>query len=97
MTELLTREDFEPYLGQAFSIEGLPFDLMLDKIESSDVPAPEGQRQSFSLIFKGPKPGPVLADGTYETTVADHAAFVLFLAPIDTRAGDRQDYQAVFN
>ena len=90
--------DFVKYVGGAFSITGAPHALSLERIESYDAPWPdEFQRRPFTLIFTGPKPGPVLPEGLYACETGDGEVFELYLSPIHTPAPDRQDYQAVFN
>lgn len=95
MTKLLVREDFEPHVGKQFRFLGTEFSLPLEHIEG-DGEQPEGYvRVPFTLIFRGPKPGPVLPGGIYDVETDTGETFWIHVAPIHTVETDRQDYQAV--
>ncbi|MDQ0463539.1 hypothetical protein QO010_001310 [Caulobacter ginsengisoli] len=95
MTKLLMREDFEPHIGKQFRFVGAEFSLPLDRIEGSGEQPPGYARPPFVLIFRGPKPGPVLPGGIYDVEVETGETFWIHVSPIQTMAADRQEYQSV--
>ncbi len=96
MSDPLQAADFEPHVGKTFHFEGADHSLPLDRVEIG-APAAPPHRRPFILIFRGPKPGAVLAEGLYRCEADDGAAFELHVAPIHTPQPDRQEYQSVFN
>lgn len=91
---LSNREDFEPFVGRTFRFGDQAFALTLVRIDVGP-PAPPF-RQPFSLVFRGPSPGPVLAEGLYEVEIEHGPTCALHVMPIHTPLADRQDYQSVF-
>lgn len=96
MADFSEAEDFDPYLGQAFHLEDVNQALSLEEVERAP-PIVALQRNPFTLIFRGPKPGQVVAEGLHPFRTEDGAAGVLYLMPIHTPAADHQDYQCIFN
>jgi hypothetical protein len=97
MDEPLTHQQFAPYVGQRFRFEGHHLTLLLRSAETQPLfAAPNAARVPFTLIFEGPA-GDILPAGPYRTAVEDGSVFEFHISPIHTPAGDRQDYQAVFN
>jgi hypothetical protein len=97
MSQLLTSDDFAPYVGKAFRPAGQHRVLTLASIKTTPLQRVRSlPRQPFILIFEGPLGDP-LREGCYDMVVDDGAEFSLYIAPIHTTARDRQDYQAVFN
>ena len=96
--ELLQAQDFEPHVGRLFRFEGTPHAFPLDRIDTYAGELPDYvERRPFTLIFHGPKPGAVMAEGLYACAVEGGGRFELYVAPIHTPETDRQDYQSAFN
>ncbi len=99
MLDKLTRGDFAKHLNQTFHLPAKPGDLELELIEAEALPgaepAPEGQRQGFSLIFRGPMDA-VLDQGTYPLEHPEMGNLELFLVPIGPDAHGLC-YQSIFN
>ena len=95
MDEPLQAKDFEPHVGKLAAFDGTEHTLRLEQVETGR-PLPAPFRQPFSLIFRGPKPGPVLPEGLYTCRIEGGPEHELHIAPIHTPAPDRQDYQVVF-
>jgi hypothetical protein len=99
MSEMLTRESFDPHIGKTFGVANSHHALTLVRIETRPIEAWEqkmGLRAPFNLIFSGP-PGDVLAEGMHKLALADGTSFELYVIPIHTPMRDRQDYQSSFN
>jgi uncharacterized protein DUF6916 len=97
MTAELTPEYFTPHIGKRFRFEGTALVLRLAEVMPHAVsPAAAHLRQPFTLILHGPST-PVLAEGHYRVAIEDADTVDLYIIPIATRAGDRQDYQVAFN
>ena len=97
MDELLTHEQFSPYLGKRFDFQGHHLTLLLRSIDLQPQFAPPGaSRVPFILIFEGPA-GDILPSDFHRATVQGGPAFELYISPIHTPAREHQDYQAVFN
>ena len=91
-------KDFEPHVGKLFRFEGTPHAFTLDGIDTYAGELPDYvKRRPFTLIFQGPKPGAVMAEGMYACHIEGGRRFELYMAPIHTPAPDRQDYQSAFN
>ena len=98
LDEPLKAEDFEPHVGETFRSAEPTHDLVLERVDvhAGDVPA-HLPRRPFSLVFRGPKPGPVLREGVHAFETEDGGRLEFYIAPIHTPQSDRQDYQSVFN
>jgi hypothetical protein len=97
MSAALTAQDFEAHVGKTLTPGGQPFVLTLVSVKVTEWPGwDDTQRKPFTLILRGPSSG-VLPEGLYEVAVEDGPALTLYIIPIHTVAGDRQDYQVVFN
>ena len=90
-----TADAFEPWIGQVFVTGNGRHALELTRVERLASPGLTG-RQPFTLIFQGP-PGSVLPEGHHRFEFASGQATSFHIMPINTPAGGRQDYQAVFN
>jgi hypothetical protein len=99
MTDLLTRDAFDPHVNKVFRVKGGHHALMLTRIEARAQEEWEktmGQRAPFNLIFRGPSDD-LLLEGLYTMEVEDGIAFDLYMIPIYTPFPGRQDYQSSFN
>ncbi len=85
MLDKLTWDDFAKHLNQTFRLPAKPGDLELELIEAQALPgpepAPEGQRQGFSLVFRGPKDA-ALDQSIYPLEHPEMGSLELFLVPI---------------
>ncbi len=97
MTKLLLKEDFDPHVGKQFRFLGTDFSLPLDHIEGGDDFPPGYLRAPFILIFRGPKPGPILPTDTYDVEVETGETFWINVSAIQTLEEGWQDYQAVMS
>jgi hypothetical protein len=95
MTEPLTPNDFEPHLGEVFRVRDGRHALTLARVDRG-ARAEGWPRELFNLVFHGPA-GDLLPEGLYTVEVRAGPSFDLYLMPVQTQAGDRQDYQAAFN
>ncbi len=86
---------FSPHVGQVFSVAGREDRLTLVSIERGR-PIPGMTRQPFMLFFEGPRDR-LLPEGTYALEGEGGVRFELYVMPIMTPPGDRQDYQVVVN
>jgi hypothetical protein len=98
VTELLTIDDFTPHVGKLARFRGTGFAFSIDHIiGETGAPPPSGwTRAPFVVIFRGPKT-PVMPEGLYECEIDGGPTHALYVAPVDTRLPDYQDYQAAFN
>jgi hypothetical protein len=99
MSELLTPEHFRPHMEKVFHVQGGHHGLKLTRVEvqSEAITLANGAlRQCFNVIFTGPRDD-VLREGLYTLEADGGPSFELYVMPIYTPAGGRQDYQATFN
>jgi hypothetical protein len=99
MPDLLTLEDFQPYLNQTFTIrlEGIdpiPLELVNVAPLTESGRGPSG-RQPFSLLFLGPVSQQYLLQHTYCLEHIQFGEHDLFLVPLGSEAG-RMRYEAIF-
>ncbi len=95
----LTVADFEPFLGQTFTValsDGQEYALQLIEVKDGG-PAPAPQfRKPFSLLFGSPHLDAYLPQRTYELNHPQWGAgLLLFLVPLGPQQGLMQ-YQVVF-
>jgi hypothetical protein len=97
----LTAASFENVEGQHFEAQRMDgaegtetISLSLDRVTRFGEPN-SGERQPFSLIFRGPA-SPALPQGIHHLTHPDLGALEIFLVPIDP-GGQGSVYEAVFN
>jgi hypothetical protein len=96
--DVLCAKHFEPHIGKVFRFKDTRHALALDRvIRENENPFRSGERQPFTLIFRGPRERDVLPEGLYDCEIDGGPSFSLYVAPIHTPAPDRQEYQAVFN
>ena len=82
MLESLTCDSFAKHLQQSFEIEAGSQNLALELIEAKALGAgAEGERQSFSLLFRGPAE-PLLEQQIYKMSHAEMGALELFEVPV---------------
>lgn len=97
MLESFQRATFAERIGETFELrlEGAE-PLQLALIEASGLSGDSDQRESFSLLFRGPGE-PVLAQSIYPLRHGELGDFDLFLVPVgpDRKAGGML-YEAVF-
>ncbi|WP_237476968.1 DUF6916 family protein [Lichenibacterium dinghuense] len=93
---LLTIEDFAPYLGSAFQVDATPkaVDVRLDQIERYPH-NPLNLREPFTLFFSTPFSA-LLVAGTYRMRARDGRVIEIDLNPTQTMPGPRRTYHAVF-
>ena len=95
----LTLATFEPRLGESFRIAlddggGVDVELVEAAASSAGAAPPEGLREPFSIVFRGPLE-PVLPQRIYVLEHDDLGALEIFLVPVGPDdAGMR--YEAVF-
>ena len=95
----LTVDDFTPHKDQAFRCDagdGESFELKLDgaeAIRTAQKPK-EGQRKSFSVVFRGPKDKP-LEQGLVRLEHDQVGSHELFLVPV-AEDDEGRYYEAVF-
>ena len=92
--EILMAGHFEPHVGKVFTIDESAVRLVLQSVEKFKINP--GFRTPFCLIFAAP-PGNVLREGLYRAQPEGGDVFQLHIAPMQTAASDRQEYQAMFN
>lgn len=101
--ETVTHRDFEDYVDQQFdlSVEEHSFPLILEQVKYLREGQREGDRDQFSLLFKGPVT-PILPQHIYDLSHAELGDLSLFLVPIGRDKGRDQDpeaallYEAIF-
>jgi hypothetical protein len=99
MSELLTPEHFRPHIEKVFHVQGGHHGLKLTRVEvqSEAIALVNGApHQCFNVIFTGPRDD-ILREGLYTLGTDGGPSFELYVMPIYTPAGGRQDYQAAFN
>ena len=84
MLETLTCDSFAKYLNQGFAVSGEGGGLTLELIEAKEIGSAESQgaRQSFSLLFRGPRE-PLLEQKIYALSHAEMGEIGLFLVPVN--------------
>jgi hypothetical protein len=94
----VTPDTFSPVVGQAFEAideAGNAHPLTLEACEPGpDGPRPDGMRQPFSLLFRGPA-AEVLPQRIYSLRNAQLGTVEMFLVPIG-RDQDGTRYEVVF-
>jgi len=95
MLEQLTQAHFAPLLTHVFNvdIDGAQLKLELANVEALG-PAWSGQRQPFSLVFRGPR-DPLLPQRIYAVEHSGLGKLEIFLVPIGPDEHG-QRYQAIF-
>lgn len=96
MTVILRHENFTPHVDTSFSFLGWHGSLRLTRIELQRQMHGGGGRTPFTLIFQGRR-DELLPEGMWTAQTEGGARFELYVMPIHTPVGDRQEYQAVFN
>ncbi|HBZ70345.1 MAG TPA: hypothetical protein DEP35_11690 [Deltaproteobacteria bacterium] len=93
---VLTIDDFTPCMGQAFRLahEGRALELVLERADSTAVPATQGARAGFSLEFRGPH-APVLPQRICRLEHPALGVLEIFLVPLGREEGGVR-YEAVF-
>jgi len=95
MLENLTREDFDPRIGDAFQLSlpsGEAVELRLR--EAAEIGGTGKDRSPFSVVFRGPTE-PVLPQSIYHLEHDEMGTLEIFLVPL-SQGSDGVDYEAVF-
>jgi len=95
LSKHLTIEDFEPFIGKEFAVARRSDVLRLVSADRGRV-SPGLVRIPFSLIFQGPRDR-IVPEGLYHLAPEGGVDFELYVIPIMTAPGDRQDYEVLFN
>jgi uncharacterized protein DUF6916 len=91
----LVAADFEPLVGERFSVVQNEGDLRLELVEVRALPPHAHREQPFALVFRGPRQ-PALQQRVHTLGHAGLGALAVFLVPV---AGGPAsiDYEAIFN
>jgi len=84
--------DYRPHLGTSFEVQGHPYALRLESVETFEGTATEG----FSLGFSGPRSA-LLSQGCHPLSHAVLGSLELFLVPVQAPGTDIHAYEAIFN
>ncbi len=98
MPDRLGLATFEPFVGEAFRIEGGEgsfLELTLTEAKTGPWQPEEESTFAFELIFRGPA-DPMLPQATYRMAHGTLGSVDLFIVPI-ARDADATTYQAVFS
>jgi hypothetical protein len=101
MERRLTHECFAPHIGETYrALPGSTEELGLVLIEANKLPVrggprPEGSREPFSLLFRGPRE-PWLRQGQYPIQHPSLGTPEMFLVPVGPDA-EGMRYEAIFN
>lgn len=94
--ETLGPGDFQPRVGQRFTVVLNEGDLALELVNVRELPAhSRRQGQPFVLLFRGPRQ-PVLPQRIYTLAHAELGQLVIFLVPVQGGPAGIE-YEAVFN
>ena len=94
--EALGLGDFQPRVGQRFTVVLNEGDLALELINVRELPAhARRQGQPFVLLFRGPQQ-PVLPQRTYTLAHSELGQLTIFLVPVQGGPAGIE-YEAVFN
>ncbi len=95
--QLLTPEDFEPWVGRAVRVNTLPkpVEVTLARIERRRPLAGLDHREPFSLLFNAPLDA-ILIDATYEFDCGRGGPHDIMISQLQPSATHRT-YQAVFS
>jgi hypothetical protein len=91
----LTAADFQPLLGQRFTVVQNEGDLVLELLEVRPLPPHSRRAQPFAVLFGGPRQ-PVLAQRIHTLAHAELGALAVFLVPVQG-SGTGVSYEAIFN
>lgn len=97
MLDQLSHASFAPHVDETFELQAGEMTLELTLAETSVLGGDrqEGQREQFSLLFRGRKEGPLLQQGTFQLRHQKLGELALFLVPLGPDA-DGMRYEAVF-
>jgi hypothetical protein len=99
MLDKLTPADFEPHIGDTFTItyaEGEALEVTLAAVTIPSIIVPEGRRQTFVITFQSTLTERYLQQGTYPIAHAVLGTLTLFIVPHQPNATGFT-YEAVFN
>jgi hypothetical protein len=91
----LTGDDFQPLVGERFTVVQNEGDLGLELVEVRPLPPHARRAAPFALLFRGPRQ-PALAQRIHTVAHARLGALTVFLVPVQGPAG-AIDYEAIFN
>jgi uncharacterized protein DUF6916 len=88
--------DFQPLVGQRFTVVQNEGDLALELVNVQALPSHSHRRtEPFKLLFRGPRQ-PVLPQRIYTLAHVDLGQLVIFLVPVQGGPAGIE-YEAVFN
>ncbi len=91
----LTPGDFQPLVGERFTVVQNEGDLGLELLEVRALPPHRRRAEPFALVFRGPRQ-PVLPQRVHTLAHTRVGALAFFLVPVQgSEAG--VDYEAIFN
>jgi hypothetical protein len=91
----LAPADFEPLVGQRFTVVQNEGDLGLELLSVRPLPPHSRRAEPFALLFRGPRQ-PALAQRIHTIANAQVGALVIFLVPV-RGDGEGVEYEAIFN
>ena len=96
LDQLLSVEDFEPWLGAVFTLDADPdpVSIQLIKIAPRMTTSLSHRKVAFSLIFRS-QPDVMLLDGIYAMTSGRFGPVNVHITPVMSPPGERH-YEAVF-
>jgi hypothetical protein len=87
--------DFQPLVGQGFTVVLNEGDLALELLNVRVLPTHSWRKEPFVLVFRGPRQ-PVLPQRIYTVAHAETGPLVIFLVPVQGGPAG-VEYEAVFN
>ncbi|HXT51687.1 MAG TPA: hypothetical protein VN811_11630 [Thermoanaerobaculia bacterium] len=87
--------DFQPLVGQSFTVVLNEGDLALELVNVRVLPKHSRRAEPFVLLFHGPQQ-PVLPQRIYTVAHGETGPLVIFLVPVQGGAAGIE-YEAVFN
>jgi hypothetical protein len=87
--------DFQPLVGQSFTVVLNEGDFALELLQVRPLPTHSWRKEPFVLLFRGPRQ-PVLPQRIYTVANAETGPLVIFLVPVQGGTAGIE-YEAVFN
>jgi hypothetical protein len=95
MLDQLTREDFEPLLGQSLKLEAANGATQAEVAETRAIANPSPRAAPFALVLRVREPWG--GQGLYRLSHPTRGAIDLFLVPVGPDGKGGTCYEAVFN